>query len=206
MFINRWPRVHYRPRVFSSTWTSRSAQTSCAWVLSRFSRVQLCATPWTVHGIFQARILEWVAVLSSRGSSRPKDQIYVYCGSCIAGRFFMADPLRKPPNLPDSSRYKPEHPPVQTLQFTRYSLLHSCQHPHSWASWLQIGFPFWTQLPWLWPLVLSEKTDHAFFLLLLRSFLVVLFWLEAHIQSLSLLDEAEHGPPQPHLSPGEFRK
>ena len=37
------------------------------------------------HGIFQARILEWVSVPFSRGSSQPKDQSWV---SCIAGRFF----------------------------------------------------------------------------------------------------------------------
>ena len=45
--------------------------------LSCFSCVQLFATPWTVarpsgfsvHGILQARILEWVAMPSSRGSS-----------------------------------------------------------------------------------------------------------------------------------------
>ena len=30
-----------------------------------------------VHGIFQARILEWVAIFSSRGSSRPRDQTQV---------------------------------------------------------------------------------------------------------------------------------
>ena len=28
----------------------------------------------SVHGILQARILEWVAMLSSRGSSQPRDQ------------------------------------------------------------------------------------------------------------------------------------
>ena len=28
----------------------------------------------SVHGILQARILEWVAISSSRGSSRPRDQ------------------------------------------------------------------------------------------------------------------------------------
>ena len=32
-------------------------------------------TPWTVHGILQARILEWVAVPFSRGSSQPRDRI-----------------------------------------------------------------------------------------------------------------------------------
>ena len=39
----------------------------------------------TVHGILQARILEWLAVSFSRGSSQPRDQTQVLC---IAGRFF----------------------------------------------------------------------------------------------------------------------
>ena len=39
----------------------------------------------TVHGILQARILEWVAFHFSRGSSQPRDQTQV---SRIAGRFF----------------------------------------------------------------------------------------------------------------------
>ena len=39
----------------------------------------------SVHGILQARILEWVAISFSRGSSWPRNQTRV---SCIAGRFF----------------------------------------------------------------------------------------------------------------------
>ena len=39
----------------------------------------------SVHGILQARILEWAAIPSSRRSSRPRDQTQV---SCILGRFF----------------------------------------------------------------------------------------------------------------------
>ena len=39
----------------------------------------------SVHGILQARILEWVAISFSRGLSRPRDQTQV---SCIAGGFF----------------------------------------------------------------------------------------------------------------------
>ena len=39
----------------------------------------------SVHGILQARMLEWVAIPSSTGSFWPKDWIWV---SCIAGRFF----------------------------------------------------------------------------------------------------------------------
>ena len=40
---------------------------------------------YTVHGILQARILEWVAIPFSRGSSQPRNQTQV---SRIAGRFF----------------------------------------------------------------------------------------------------------------------
>ena len=61
-------------------------------VLCRFSRVRLYVTPWSVAlqapqsmGILQARILEWVAIPSSRGSSQPRGQTQV---SHIAGGFF----------------------------------------------------------------------------------------------------------------------
>ena len=37
----------------------------------------------SVHGILQARILEWVAMLSSRGSSQPRDRTRISCVSCI---------------------------------------------------------------------------------------------------------------------------
>ena len=40
---------------------------------------------YIVHGILQARILEWVVFPFSRGSSQPRDQTQV---SYIAGRFF----------------------------------------------------------------------------------------------------------------------
>ena len=45
-----------------------------------------CSLPGSsVHGILQARILEWVAIPFSRGPSQPRDWTQV---SCIAGRFF----------------------------------------------------------------------------------------------------------------------
>ena len=62
---------------------------ACSRVLSC---VQLFVTRWNcslpgsaVHGILQARILEWVAISSSGGSSPPRDQTWVSCISC---RFF----------------------------------------------------------------------------------------------------------------------
>ena len=51
-----------------------------------------CIPPGSsVHGILQARILEWVAMPSSRGSFRPQDQTHVSCVFCIAGGFFKAE-------------------------------------------------------------------------------------------------------------------
>ena len=54
---------------------------------------QLCPALWdpmncsppgsSVHGVFQARVLEWVAISYSRGSSWSKDQTRVSCVSCI---------------------------------------------------------------------------------------------------------------------------
>ena len=44
-----------------------------------------CSPPGSsVHGISQARILEWVAVSLSRGSSRVRDQAHISCISCIS--------------------------------------------------------------------------------------------------------------------------
>ena len=62
------------------------------WKWKSLSHVQFCVTPWncslpdsSVHRILQERILEWVAVLFSRGSSRPRDRTWV---SYIEGEFF----------------------------------------------------------------------------------------------------------------------
>ena len=64
----------------------------CCAVLSRFSRVWLhnpmerILPGSSAHGILQAKILEWVAVSSSRGSSRPRDQTHISYVSCIGRR------------------------------------------------------------------------------------------------------------------------
>ena len=64
----------------------------------RAKSIQLCLTLCdpkdcdlqgsSVHGILQARILEWVAVPSSRGSSLPRDHTRVSYFSTLAGGFF----------------------------------------------------------------------------------------------------------------------
>ena len=42
----------------------------------------------SVHGILEARILEWVAMLSSRGSSWPRDWTCISCLPALGGEFF----------------------------------------------------------------------------------------------------------------------
>ena len=52
-----------------------------------------CSLPGSfVYGISQARILEWIIISFSRGSSKSRDRTQV---SCISGRFF-TEPLGKP--------------------------------------------------------------------------------------------------------------
>ena len=74
------------------------------------------ATPWTVcsppgssvHGILQARILEWVAISFSRGSSWPRDWTQV---SCTAGSFFTDWATKEAPRWwTGPAEHKP-HPP-----------------------------------------------------------------------------------------------
>ena len=47
----------------------------------------------SVHGIFQARMLEWAAISFSRESSQPRDPTHI---SCIGRQIFYQWPLRKP--------------------------------------------------------------------------------------------------------------
>ena len=98
-----------KPDVLQSTgsqrvthdWATELNWSICASGLSRFSRVQLCdpmdcSPPGSsVQGILQARILEWVAMPSSRGSSQPRDQTHVSYTSSIGGRFFTTHTTRE---------------------------------------------------------------------------------------------------------------
>ena len=64
-------------------------------MLSHFNRIWLFASQWTVdcqrpriHGILQARILEWVAMSSSRGFSWPWIESGILTSPVLAGAFF----------------------------------------------------------------------------------------------------------------------
>ena len=94
----------------------RSFLLLCSWISLKIIRLffystvfMLCCSvlsnslrpSWTeahqapLHGIFPARILEWVAISSSRESSWPRDRSCVSCVSCIAGRFSTRWAIRK---------------------------------------------------------------------------------------------------------------
>ena len=60
----------------------------------------VCSPPGSsVHGILQARILEWVAILFSKAASQPRDQTWV---SHIAGTFFTVWATKEDPDDGDS--------------------------------------------------------------------------------------------------------
>ena len=82
-----WPHSTQDVRSLEAGYVLLTKQPIWTW---KVKVVQSCPTlcyPMdnTVHGILQARLLEWVAFPLSRGSSQPKDQIQV---SRIAGGFF----------------------------------------------------------------------------------------------------------------------
>ena len=88
-----WAIVHGVSRVGYNSATKQQLSQCLAFVLCLVA--QLCPTlcnpvdcslpDSSVHEILQARILEWITMPSSRGSSQPRDQTQV---SHIAGRFF----------------------------------------------------------------------------------------------------------------------
>ena len=66
---------------------------------------------YTVHGVLQARILKWVAIPYSRGSSQPRDGTQV---SHIAGRFFYQLSHKGSPSSCDKDQ-KTHKPKVVTM-------------------------------------------------------------------------------------------
>ena len=76
-----------------------------------------CSPPGSsVHGILQARILEWVAIPLSRGSSSPRDQTQVSCVSCIEGRFFTTELLGKQQSIKQEKKKAPISPRWHSCQ------------------------------------------------------------------------------------------
>ena len=103
---------------------SDSAAAAECWVLAMrlcptLCHPRDCSPPGSsVHGILQARILEWVVIPFSRGSSQPRNRTQV---SCTAGRFSTTWATREAQYssmcvlVPTSSSSLPPLSPLETL-------------------------------------------------------------------------------------------
>ena len=123
---------------------------SCVWLCSPQGS--------SVHGIFQARILEWVTISSSRESSPPRDQTRISCVFCIGKWFFSTEP----PGNPLCLKY-----PIKTLRRSLLclflSLFAHCSLP---VTPVQSG-RFWKFLsPWVTCISVRPKPSGTFPLLL----------------------------------------
>ena len=116
-----------------------------------------CSPPGSsVHGVFQARLLKWVSISFSRGSSRPRDQTHV---SCIGRRILYHWATRK----------------AQVWTFSQFSSVTSCvQLATPWTAALQASLSItnrWRLLKLL-SITLVMPSNHLIFcrpLLLLPS-------------------------------------
>ena len=90
---------------------------------------------YTVHGILQARILEWIAFPFSRGSSQPRDRTQV---SRIAGGFITSWATRDANSIAKANKKPMKLKPNQKKQkFTLkmdISLKKTCKYPSVWKS------------------------------------------------------------------------
>ena len=121
--------------------------------LSLCEHMDCCPPVSSVHGISQARILEWVVISSSRGSSRPRDWTDVSCISCIGRQIFY--------------RWGPGEAILSWTHSKTY-LAATCP-PHCWIQWsvllssLALAaasqiLRWWSSPPWstlTWPLGLD---------------------------------------------------
>ena len=137
-----------------------------------------------VHGIFQARILEWEAIPFSRVSSQPRDQTQV---SCIAGHILYS---LKPPGNPKNTAVGSHSLLQQITHWTGFCLLVHAVTPA--ASLSQSSHLSW------WQLHSSTSSDQKFwthfyilFLCSSTSYFLVIFLLlstfKMHSEPHSLL-------------------
>ena len=82
----------YEPQSLVSSFQLHWSLCACAFLVAKWCPTpcdpMICSLPDCVHGIFQARILEWVAISSSRGSFQPRIKPTSPVAPALAGRFF----------------------------------------------------------------------------------------------------------------------
>ena len=77
-------QVSYIGRQILYHWATRVSLGNCCCLVTQSCLIVCSPMEWgppgsSVRGIFQARILEWVAISFSRGSSQPRNQTRIFC-------------------------------------------------------------------------------------------------------------------------------
>ena len=114
-----------------------------------------CSLPvFSVHGIFQPRILEWVAISFSRESPRPRDRTQV---SCIVGRCFTLWATRE---VPLKLHWWPISPHSDNHHVCDFSPP-LCVSPLCFLLQQKISFLLWKVWPDFWFRKITSKYLHA---------------------------------------------
>ena len=93
-----------------------------------------------VHGMSQSRILEWVAISSSRKSSPPRYQTCISCASCLTGGFFTTMPPEPPKNALHSAYSSLLPPNCWQLLFLLFPQVCLSRMSYSWNHIVYIDF------------------------------------------------------------------
>ena len=85
---NRPPQTYHHPEFFIYIHCLCMCSSVIHWCQTLYKPMDCSLPGFSVHGLSQARILEWVAISFSRGSSWPRDQTRFSCFSCT-GRWVL---------------------------------------------------------------------------------------------------------------------
>ena len=138
---------------------------SLLWCLTHCDPMNCSPQGSSVHGILQARILQWVTMPSSRGSCGPRDRIQVSYVSCIGREFFItAKSLQSCLTLCDPIDGSPPRSPVPgilqagTLEWVAisFSNIKALRRPKKSSSLSFVSYASQSYLP---SLVYRSRTD-----------------------------------------------
>ena len=136
-----------------------------------------CSLPGSsVHGIFQARELEWGAISFSRGSSWPRDRTWI---SCIAGRRFIVWATREVPVIIQVEKQKNVESKSWELSFIKGIKMATHSRTIAWK------IP-WTEEPGRLQSMGSQRVGHDWATSLFWFISWRYFWLWFHFVSLFL--------------------
>ena len=93
LFVTLWTVAHQASLSITNSQSFSNSCPSCRWWHPTISSSFI---PFSSCLILHTTVLERVAMLTSRGSSQPRDQTYVTYSSCTASGFFTTELLGKP--------------------------------------------------------------------------------------------------------------